>query len=92
MHDRNGRASTDLVKRWATTNITYKKWKYTEGDGNKGECKEADLKMYHLLKSPLLQWACSLTHLIVYRDTANDCVKQSIGLVTRRFIIIKENH
>ena len=54
---------------------------YIEDDDTTCECKEADQAMDHLLEDPLLQQTYHLYNLIVYKDTAKDCVKQCIGLV-----------
>ena len=61
-----------------------KKWKYIEDDDTMCERKEAEQTMDHLLECPLLQQAYSLADRIVNDDTAKDCVKQWIGLVSRQ--------
>ena len=59
-----------------------KKWKYIEDDDTMCERrKNPDQTIDHLLECPLLQQTCSISDLIVYSDTAKDCVKQWIGLV-----------
>ena len=62
--------------------MNVKKCKYIEEYDTMNECKEEDQTMDHLIEFPLLKQTRSLTDHIVYNDTAKDCVKQWIRLVS----------
>ena len=73
-------ASTDYIQRMPLQ-IQHEKVEVYRGWLNHMGCKEADQAIDRLLEFPRLWQTYSLADLIVFTDTANDCVKQWNSLV-----------